>query len=152
MRLYKYTILLFDAALWASAAETNLDGRSGLPAGLGLELSARAAAPVLPLGWSSTSRCMTDVSTGTRALAGNSMTSFSLTLDQCVDFCDQTGFQYAGAEVNYLIYCSPCVLTWIQYGSQCYCSNAISTANGGGVEVAASECSMNCAGNCCLLI
>ncbi|KAL5633213.1 hypothetical protein ACGC1H_003644 [Rhizoctonia solani] len=84
----------------------------------------------LPPGWSSTSKCITEASTG-RALVGNSFTSQSLTLDQCVDICDQTGFQYAGAE----------------YGAECYCSNVVSTANGGGVEVAASECNMNCAGN-----
>ncbi|CAE6401549.1 unnamed protein product [Rhizoctonia solani] len=84
----------------------------------------------LPPGWISTSKCITEASAG-RALVGNSFTSQSLTLDQCVDICDQTGFQYAGAE----------------YGAECYCSNAISTANGGGVEVAASECNMNCAGN-----
>lgn len=87
-------------------------------------------APVLPPGWSSTSKCITEASTG-RALVGNSFTSQSLTLDQCVDVCDQTGFQYAGAE----------------YGAECYCSNTISTANGGGMEVAASDCNMNCAGN-----
>ncbi|KAG9127920.1 hypothetical protein FRC07_007571 [Ceratobasidium sp. 392] len=52
-----------------------------------------------------------------------------MTLDQCIDLCDQTGFQYAGAE----------------YGAECYCSNAISTANGGGVEVAALDCNMPCA-------
>ncbi|KAF8738930.1 Copper radical oxidase, partial [Rhizoctonia solani] len=87
-------------------------------------------APALPPGWSSTSKCITEASTG-RALTGNSFTSQGLTLDQCVDVCDQTGFQYAGAE----------------YGAECYCSNSVSTANGGGVEVAASECNMNCAGN-----
>ncbi|ELU43602.1 copper radical oxidase [Rhizoctonia solani AG-1 IA] len=87
-------------------------------------------APALPPGWSSTSKCITEASTG-RALTGNSFTSKGLTLDQCVDVCDQTGFQYAGAE----------------YGAECYCSNSVSTANGGGVEVAASECNMNCAGN-----
>jgi hypothetical protein len=58
--------------------------------------------PVLPLGWSSTSKCITEASTG-RALVGNSFTSQSLSLDQCIDLCDQTGFQYAGAEVRYLI-------------------------------------------------
>lgn len=56
-------------------------------------------APVLPSGWSSASKCITEASTG-RALVGNSFTSQSLTLDQCIDLCDQTGFQYAGAEVS----------------------------------------------------
>ncbi|KAF8606042.1 WSC-domain-containing protein [Ceratobasidium sp. AG-I] len=85
-------------------------------------------APVLPPGWSSVSKCITEASTG-RALVGNSFNSPSLTLDQCINLCDQTGFQFAGAE----------------YGAECYCSNAISTANGGGVEVPASDCNMNCA-------
>lgn len=56
-------------------------------------------APVLPTGWSSQSKCITEASTG-RALVGNSFNSQSLTLDQCIDLCDQTGFQYAGAEVS----------------------------------------------------
>lgn len=57
--------------------------------------------PALPSGWSSTTKCITEASTG-RALVGNSLTSQSLTLDQCVDLCDQTGFQYAGAEVCHI--------------------------------------------------
>lgn len=55
--------------------------------------------PVLPPGWSSSSKCITEASTG-RALVGNSLTSQSMTLDQCIDLCDQTGFKYAGAEVR----------------------------------------------------
>ncbi|CAE6341846.1 unnamed protein product [Rhizoctonia solani] len=82
---------------------------------------------VLPPGWSSTPKYITEASTG-RALVGNSFTSQSLTLDRCMDVCDQTGFEYAGAE----------------YGTECYCSNTISTVNGGGVEVASSECNMSC--------
>ncbi|QRW03063.1 glyoxal oxidase [Ceratobasidium sp. AG-Ba] len=91
---------------------------------------AQPGVPVLPNGWSSAPKCITEASTG-RALVGNSLTSQSMTLDQCIDLCDQTGFQYAGAE----------------YGAECYCSNTISTANGGGVEVPASDCNMNCGGN-----
>ncbi|CAE6482201.1 unnamed protein product [Rhizoctonia solani] len=89
-----------------------------------------SAAPILPTGWSSTFKCIIDSSTS-RVLSGRSFTSGSLTLDQCISTCDQGGFLYAGAE----------------YGSECYCGNSISTANGGGAEVSASECSTNCTGN-----
>ncbi|KAB5591986.1 fungistatic metabolite [Ceratobasidium theobromae] len=122
----------------APESECNMPcaGDSSQICGAGWRLSAYGSttttpgAPVLPAGWSATSKCITEPSTG-RALVGNSFISQGMTLDMCIDVCDQTGFSYAGAE----------------YANECYCSNTISTANGGGVEVSASECNMSCAGN-----
>lgn len=94
----------------APESECNMPcaGDSSQICGAGWRLSAYGSttttpgAPVLPAGWSATSKCITEPSTG-RALVGNSFISQGMTLDMCIDVCDQTGFSYAGAEVSNLL-------------------------------------------------
>ncbi|KAF7329976.1 putative fungistatic metabolite [Mycena kentingensis (nom. inval.)] len=85
---------------------------------------------VLPPYWGKTSQCLTEANPG-RALGDYRMTDGAMTLEKCVKSCDNAGYKYAGA----------------QYANECWCSNTISTANGGGAVVPTTDCNMGCAGN-----
>ncbi|KAI0378836.1 putative glyoxal oxidase [Hypomontagnella monticulosa] len=72
------------------------------------------------------SGCYVDVG---RTISAASTTSDSMTLEKCIQFCDDGGFAYAGAE----------------YSNECYCGSKLAT---GAKEVEdETECSTSCSGN-----
>ncbi|KAJ6511476.1 WSC domain-containing protein, partial [Mycena vitilis] len=113
-------------------------GNTSEKCGGGYRLSVYSSEPasgsnnlVLPPYWSKVSKCVIEASSG-RTLSGTSWIDSGMTVERCVNFCDNNGFAYAGLE----------------YANECYCDNRISLANGGGVNANSdSECSMPCAGN-----
>lgn len=62
-----------------------------------------------------------------RALSGLSYTSSSMTIESCNAYCTQNNYALSGVE----------------YGTQCYCGNGISSASSFGQ----TGCSMTCGGN-----
>ncbi|EJT99498.1 WSC-domain-containing protein, partial [Dacryopinax primogenitus] len=64
-----------------------------------------------------------------RALTGPSQDVSTNSVENCEQFCGSRGYVYAGVE----------------YGSQCFCGNALS--NGLGGTTSASECNVACSGN-----
>ncbi|KAI0294118.1 galactose oxidase [Multifurca ochricompacta] len=90
-----------------------------------LPLNQRDAA--LPAGWSSLG-CYTD-SVAARTLTSATFTDTSnMTVENCVNFCNNRNFIYAGVE----------------YAQECYCGNVISN---GGTSATSSDCSFPCTGN-----
>ncbi|CAL1698952.1 unnamed protein product [Somion occarium] len=90
--------------------------------------SAAAAPPVatgIPAGWASAG-CVSD--NGHRTLNARAMTSDSLTVAQCLNYCTKEGFSIAG----------------IEYGRECYCGNSFK--NDGGKPLDNSVCRMSCTG------
>ncbi|KAJ6591192.1 glyoxal oxidase N-terminus-domain-containing protein [Mycena vulgaris] len=126
-----------SAAVTASESDCSMPcaGKSSEMCGAGYRLSVYSSASasaglVLPAFWSTTSRCITESETG-RALSGTSLLDSGMTVEKCVSLCDNTGFSFAGLE----------------FKNECYCDNAISTANGGGVAANPDDCNLPCAGN-----
>ncbi|KAJ7058518.1 galactose oxidase [Mycena amicta] len=91
-------------------------------------LKLRQSVPTkLPGNWTSKG-CFTD-NVGGRSLAGASFVNGTgMTVESCINFCDNKNFILAGVE----------------YGQECYCDNFI--GNGGG-PTAATDCNMACTGN-----
>lgn len=71
------------------------------------------AAPNLPAGWSSAG-CVADNVNGARTLSGYTFARPNMTLEYCVNTCNDRKYTYAGVE----------------YGSECYCSNTPSVSTG----------------------
>ncbi|KAI1381716.1 putative glyoxal oxidase [Hypoxylon crocopeplum] len=72
------------------------------------------------------SGCYVDVG---RTINGAMTTSDVMTLEKCIEFCDDGGFSYAGAE----------------YHDECYCGNEL--AIGANEVEDSTECSTSCSGN-----
>ena len=53
-----------------------------------------------------------------------------MSLDACIEYCDQLNYNYAGAE----------------FADECYCGNSIVTNQGAGTVASASDCNMPCSG------
>jgi len=87
--------------------------------------SSPTASPVagIPAGWSGTG-CFSD--NAQRALSSLSFDSDFMTVDWCVQTCNDRGFSMAGVE----------------NGRECYCGNSF--MNGAGSPLAASHCTMTC--------
>lgn len=71
--------------------------------------------------------CYTE-GTSMRALDGFAFANMTLTTEQCVTTCEGKSFAFAGVE----------------YGSECYCGNAISSQS---TKVVDDQCNMPCGGN-----
>ncbi|CAG7847892.1 WSC domain-containing protein ARB_07867 {ECO:0000305} Flags: Precursor [Serendipita indica DSM 11827] len=82
-------------------------------------------APTLPATWSYYG-CVTDGAQRTLGAAG--FESDTMTVEACVDFCDQRNYRYAGLE----------------YSKECFCDN---TFQNGATTAAASDCNMICSGD-----
>ncbi|SJL08884.1 related to glyoxal oxidase precursor [Armillaria ostoyae] len=81
----------------------------------------------LPANWTSLG-CFTDTQ-GTRTLSLSSFTSGdNMTVPNCIDFCGDGGFIYAGVE----------------YSQECYCGNNIEAED---TNATATDCNMACTGN-----
>ncbi|KAJ9104208.1 hypothetical protein QFC19_004025 [Naganishia cerealis] len=84
----------------------------------------------LPTGWTY-DNCRTEASSG-RGLTGYSFTSDSMTLETCLKTCDSKGFAIGKLPSN----------SGVEYGRECYCSNAWSN-NAGSIT---TGCNMPCGG------
>ncbi|KGB76716.1 hypothetical protein I307_04357 [Cryptococcus deuterogattii 99/473] len=83
----------------------------------------------LPSGWSAASTiCIREDTTG-RALPSLTYTSDDMTIETCVNFCDNARWQYAG----------------VSYGRECYCADAL--FNSASLDKPSSACTMPCAAN-----
>lgn len=104
-------------------------GDSSQTCGAGNRIAIYSYAPPLPTGWS-VKGCYTD-STSNRALKGYSTTTSSNTPTSCAVTCASKGYTYAGVE----------------YSTECYCSNTITTTSATGQLAPSSDCNMACSGN-----
>ncbi|WVQ79634.1 hypothetical protein IAT38_001734 [Cryptococcus sp. DSM 104549] len=83
----------------------------------------------LPTGWSAAATTCVSEGTSGRALASASTASDDMTIETCLNFCGNKGFQYAG----------------IEYGRECYCGNSL--VNGASLTLPSTGCSVACAGD-----
>ncbi|KAF8307706.1 WSC-domain-containing protein [Clavulina sp. PMI_390] len=85
----------------------------------------------VPSGWTQTG-CYTDAQSP-RALASYSSSSSSNTVTSCLNACQNLGYTMGGVE----------------YGSQCYCANSLTTSTNPSVGQSApsTDCSMVCSGD-----
>ncbi|EMD36066.1 hypothetical protein CERSUDRAFT_115979 [Gelatoporia subvermispora B] len=95
---------------------------------VGSHLHRRAASvPDLPANWTFFG-CFTD-NPGARTLTGPTFTNTtSMTVESCVDFCNDQSFIFAGVE----------------FAQECYCGNAM---DNGGTNTSLTDCSTACTGN-----
>ncbi|GLB42368.1 putative copper radical oxidase [Lyophyllum shimeji] len=90
-------------------------------------LSIAAGIPPLPSAWTPLG-CFTDANAGSRALEAATFINSTMTIEKCQDFCDASGFGFAGVE----------------FGSECYCDFSIQFPS---VETDATACNVPCGGN-----
>jgi hypothetical protein len=117
----------------AGDAQSTCGGRSRLSVYNNTSLSPPAAKPVLPGGYAYQG-CFTDPSASQRTLPGYAVSNATgMTQELCASTCQGRGYKFAGVE----------------FGKECYCANALSTAaNGGkGTQAPEPECSMLCVGD-----
>ncbi|KIW65578.1 hypothetical protein PV04_07824 [Phialophora macrospora] len=117
----------------AGDPQSTCGGRSRLSVYNNTSLSPPAAKPLLPGGYAYQG-CFTDPSASQRTLSGYAVSSATgMTQELCVSTCQGKGYKFAGVE----------------FGKECYCANALSTAaNGGkGAQAPEPECSMLCVGD-----
>lgn len=104
---------------------------------VGLSPDLTQATVALPNGWQSAQADNLTFSTAPtcikevpgRALTGASMTSGSMTIQMCLNFCGSKGFQYSA----------------VQYSRECWCGNEL--RNGASLSDLSSSCGMSCGGD-----
>ncbi|WVQ77852.1 hypothetical protein IAR50_007549 [Cryptococcus sp. DSM 104548] len=82
----------------------------------------------LPSGWEAASTTCIAEGTSGRALAHESYAADDMTLNMCLTYCENLGWQYAG----------------IEYGRECYCGDYL--ANGASLDLTAT-CNVPCGGD-----